>query len=117
MGESRFIKGKTHNLLHILLVQRHVYSLPCNFYVSQRVTISASSPLSRFTDPKVLVSRSYQVRRYFLVRDPCVRQSRGWRSVTRYLYLDGYEYRYCVTDLTREKVKHNLLCFLVENQS
>lgn len=27
----------------------------------QKVTISASSPLSRFTDPKVLVSRSYQV--------------------------------------------------------
>ncbi|XP_042063988.1 BTB/POZ domain-containing protein At2g30600-like isoform X1 [Salvia splendens] len=31
-----------------------------NPVLSKRVTITASSPLSRFTDPKVLVSRSYQ---------------------------------------------------------
>lgn len=35
--------------------------LPCN-YMFQKITITASSPLSRFTDPKVLVSRSYQVK-------------------------------------------------------
>lgn len=31
-------------------------------FVFQRITVTASSPTSRYTDPKVLVSRTYQVR-------------------------------------------------------